>query len=119
MQPTTPMPSESRFDVTDLDRRTWPRFPRRIRVLMLPDDCALEEPYGGWILNGSRGGVCLMVHLGAVEEGTVLKLRKPQAAAGTPWVAVRVKSRRQTEEGWELGCEFVRPLLHETAVLFH
>ncbi len=115
----TPVPAETHFEMSDLDRRTWPRFERRIRVLLLPEDSALEEPYGGWIVNGSRGGVCLMVRSSGIEAGTVLHLRQPKSARHSPWVAVRVKYRAPKDDGWELGCEFLRPAIHETAVLFN
>jgi hypothetical protein len=85
---------------------------------LLPEDCALDEPYGGWIVNASRSGVCLLVPSGTIAEGTILQLRRPGAAKQIPWVPVRVKYRCQREGVWELGCEFLRPHIHETAVLF-
>src|SRR5262245_23615450 len=39
------------------ERRACPRSPKNIRVLVLPEDCAVDEPYGGWIIDASRGGV--------------------------------------------------------------
>jgi hypothetical protein len=117
MQPT-PLPSESRFGFNDLDRRNWPRFERRIRVLFLPEDSALDEPYGGWIVNGSRGGVRLALRTPGIEEGAILHLRLPKANGGE-WVPVRVMNRTIREEEWELGCVFLRPVLQETAILFN
>src|SRR4051812_16333483 len=88
MQPTTPLPGETCCELSDMDRRSWPRFDRRVRVLMMPEDCALDEPYGGWIVNGSRGGVRLHLLTRDIEEGTVLHLRRPQSERHVPWVAV-------------------------------
>jgi hypothetical protein len=115
MQPT-PLPSDDRL-LDAVDRRAWPRFQRQIRILLLPDDCALEEPYGAWIVNGSRGGVRLRMKEG-IPEGTILYLRTSKATAAVPWISVRVKNLRRREDGYELGCEFVRPVLNETAALF-
>lgn len=116
MQPT-PLPNETRFAY--IDRRAWPRFERRIRVLFMPEDCALDEPYGGWIVNGSRGGIRLMLQTPGIEEGTVLQLRLPKSRGEDHWVPVKVMNRIIRDGEYELGCEFLRPVLHETAVLFN
>jgi hypothetical protein len=115
----TPLPGETHFEINDLERRAWPRFQRRIRVLFLPDDCALDEPYGGWIVNGSRGGVRLVLQTAGIAEGTVLSLRLPKSHGDSPWIPVRVLNLTMKEGEYELGCEFLRPVLQETAVLFH
>jgi hypothetical protein len=116
--PTTPIPSETHFEMTDLDRRAWPRFARRVRVLLLPEDSAIEEPFGAWIINGSRGGVRLVMTT-PIEEGTVLHLCTLQSLRGETWVPVRVMNRCERDGAWEMGCEFLRPVLQETAVLFN
>jgi hypothetical protein len=104
--------------MSELERRAWPRFARRVRVLLMPEDCALEEPYGAWIVNGSRGGVRLVMRT-AIEEGTILQLRTLNAEHGQPWVSVRVRNSVEKEGTWEMGCEFLRPVMQETAVLFN
>ena len=116
MQPT-PLPSETRFSY--VDRRAWPRFQRRIRVLFLPEDFALDEPYGGWIVNGSRGGIRLILQTPGIEEGTVLQLRLPKSQEPEKWVSVKVMNRTLRDGEYELGCEFLHPVLKETAVLFN
>jgi len=115
----TPLPGETHCELRDMDRRSWPRFPRRIRVLFLPEDCALDEPYGGWIVNGSRSGVRLLLGATGIEEGTILYLRLPKSPDAADWVPVRVRNRIYKDGVWELGCEFLRPVLQETAVLFN
>ena len=90
------------------ERRAWPRRAQKVRVLFLPDDCALEEPYAAWIVDCSRGGVRLVIERLAIDTGTLLRLRSPSAAGDVPWVTVRVKHQRQNENTWEVGCEFVR-----------
>ncbi len=115
MQPT-PLPTDSLFNM--IDRRSWPRFERRVRVLLLADDCALDEPFAGWIVDASRGGVRLCIRGDEIAEGAIIRIRKPVVVAGVPWIGVRVKNRVRKEEAWQLGCEFVRPTLQETATLF-
>lgn len=90
------------------ERRAWPRCLSRVRVLFLPDDCVLDEPYAGWMINCSAGGVRLAVCREVIETGTLLHIRSLSAPAGTSWLSVRVRNRRRTETGWELGCEIVR-----------
>src|SRR5262245_9757519 len=103
---TTPMPVLS-TPRQGRERRAWPRFPRLIRVLLLAEDCALDEPYGGWIIETSRGGVRLRVSGEPFPVGTLLQIRGPFASARVPWTGVRVKHLRHAGSHWELGCEFI------------
>ena len=54
------------------ERRAWPRSPRQIRVLLLAEDCALDEPYGGCIVDTSRGGVRLRIPGESFPVGTLI-----------------------------------------------
>jgi hypothetical protein len=84
-----------------------------MRVLLLLEDSVIDEPFGGWILDSSPGGVRLAVRDDEIPEGTELQIRSPSASRGMPWVTVRVKHRRRGDGEWELGCEFVRPSLND------
>ena len=101
----TPMPAPAARDTRE--RRAWPRSPRQIRVLLLSDDCALDEPYGAWIVDTSRGGVRIRMPGFGFPVGALLFLRGPFASARVRWTAVRVKHCRQIDGDCEMGCEFV------------
>ena len=90
------------------ERRAWPRARKSIRVLLLPDDSALDEPFGGTILDTSRGGVRLAVQFDQISVGALVGIRHPFAPANVPWTWVRVRNRRLRNDSWELGCEFVQ-----------
>lgn len=89
------------------ERRAWPRTTKEVRVLLLPDDSALEEPFGAWVIDSSRGGVRLRVPRHLFPVGTVLQIRTPFASGRVPWTNLRVRNLRRAEGGWEVGCEFV------------
>ena len=90
------------------ERRAWPRAHKSIRVLLLPDDSALDEPFGGTILDMSRGGVRLAVQFDQISVGAMVGIRHPFAPGNVPWTWVRVRNCRFKTDGWELGCEFVQ-----------
>jgi hypothetical protein len=61
----------------------------------------------GYVLDRSTGGMCLRVEK-ALDAGVQLHVRPANAPPITPWIEIEVKSARQTTDGWELGCQFVR-----------
>jgi hypothetical protein len=65
------------------------------------------KPVPGWVINRSTGGIGVIL-CEPVEEGVILSIRAANAPAGTPWYQVEVKSCRQGERDWELGCQWVR-----------
>jgi hypothetical protein len=65
------------------------------------------EPVPALVINRSTGGIGLVL-AEAVAKGTILSVRTVNAPAGTPWYQVEVKSCRQAEGDWELGCQWVR-----------
>lgn len=83
-------------------------MPQNERVLLLTDDCVLEEPYRGLILDSSRGGMRLCIPSQEIPEGSFLRIRHPKAWEGVPWLPVRVINRRMVNGAWELGCQLVR-----------
>jgi hypothetical protein len=80
----------------------------------MPEDCALEEPYGGWVIDTSRGGVRIRLPHELVPVGTILYIRSPFASRKVPWTVVRVKNLRRTDECFELGCEFLEQKTGDT-----
>jgi hypothetical protein len=106
MESTTPMPA-SLLPRDFPERRAWPRRAQHMRVLVMPEDCALEEPYGAWLIDSSRGGVRLVIAHEAIAAGTLLRIRAVAARAAVRWLTVRVKRCRQCAMDWELGRELV------------
>jgi hypothetical protein len=113
--PAAPAPEE-----TDLDPQTDPfvygslsekRSAARRRggiiEVLLSDEKAQAEPWHGHVVDRSVGGLCLETKKRTVA-GTVLTLRTVVSPPGTPWLEVKVRSCRQTRDGYLLGCQFVR-----------
>lgn len=100
------------------ERRAAPRKRRGIRVLFLSNDSALDEPFGGTLLDASPGGVRLAIRLADIPQDAVLLVRPPAAPAGTPWMPVRVRNLRLFQDQWELGCQFTDALPTKMLTLF-
>jgi hypothetical protein len=109
----TPMPATTPARYSR-ERRLWPRSPKNIRVLLLSEDSALDEPFGAWIIDTSRGGVRLRVPHELFPVGSLLHIRNPFASARVPWTALRVCHIRRAGDQWEVGCEFVDAATSDT-----
>ena len=86
-------------------RRQTPRgrgAPSRILIL---DKNGPKEPYSGWVVNRSIGGLCVNL-VQPVEEGSILSVRPANDPQDDVWYEVLVKYCRVTESGWEFGCVF-------------
>jgi hypothetical protein len=86
-------------------------------VILLSEDSALDEPFGGWIIDSSRGGVRLRVPRERFSVGTLLRLRGPFASPRVPWTVVCVRNCCHAGDFWEIGCEFIRAADCETTRL--
>jgi hypothetical protein len=98
------------------ERRASPRR-RKQRMVLVANADGAQDPYRGWVMDRSLGGLCLSVDH-PIEPGTVLRVRPSSAPARTPWVEVKVKHCNQKEATWELGCEFVRTPSCDVLLLF-
>jgi hypothetical protein len=78
--------------------------PVEVWVRLPPDELSQQH---GYVLDRSVGGLCLLLE-NSFPNDTVLHVRPANAPPITPWVAVTVRSSRQTREGWQLGCQFIR-----------
>lgn len=86
-------------------RKAFRRGGQAVGVLYaLPD--RKKEPFQGWVVNRSVGGLCLSVHQ-EFEPGTILAVLPAEAPPMTPWVEVEVRCR-PVEDQLELGCKFVK-----------
>ena len=66
-----------------------------------------ETPRIGWVYDRSVGGLGL-VTAEEFPDDTELAVRPTNAPEIVPWVDVLVRSCRETPEGFELGCKFVK-----------
>lgn len=76
-----------------------------------------SEPVRSWVVDRSMGGLCLLME-NPGEVGTMLNVLACHAPKGTPWTKVEVKTNRQEEDGWELGCQFERTPSWSILLLF-
>jgi hypothetical protein len=70
-----------------------------------------------WVVDRSLGGICLKTDQ-AVEAGTTLNVRPCAASHLAPWVEVEVKYCEQEEDGWRVGCRFLRTPPWGVLILF-
>lgn len=90
------------------ERRSSPRSPKPLRVL-ISDPCdALDDPFPATIQDRSQGGVCLSVGGQEIEEGTILTIHPLETGHGT-YFEVQVRNRRKRDAAVELGCKFISP----------
>jgi hypothetical protein len=99
------------------ERRAHPRQRKVVRVLIADPADALEEPFPGWIVDRSPGGVCVSSNRSDVEEGNILKVQPISGCEGGPWVEIVVKNRRWKRSRVELGCVFRQLREWEQALL--
>ena len=74
-------------------------------MIMILDGKGPNEPFSGWVINRSIGGLCVSV-VQPIAEGAVLKVRPAKDMMDDVWCEVLVKYCRATDTGWEMGCEF-------------
>jgi hypothetical protein len=75
-----------------------------------------EAHEGAWVVDRSSGGLCLSLDK-SLEVGTVLRIRPTKAPLTAPWIEIQVKSCRQEQSNWELGCQFVTMPGYNTLLL--
>jgi hypothetical protein len=97
-------------------RRALRRRGKTVRVLVSNAD-AKEEPWEGWVIDRSVGGLCISLNR-AIDSETVLSVRAADAPDTIPWVQITVRSCRQEKKYWELGCQFVRTPPWNVMLLF-
>jgi hypothetical protein len=66
-----------------------------------------SAPFKGYVIDRCVGGLGLYVD-GAFPPDQRLTVRPTHAPSMTPWVELIVKSCRQSDVGYELGCQFVK-----------
>jgi hypothetical protein len=112
-----PSSSPGASSSTDGDeRRSWPRRKRAIQVVV-QDAGGEGDPFPAWVMDRSVGGLGLSIDQ-PVEEGTILRVRRPSSPPQIPWVEIEVKSVRIKETTWEIGCQFSRSLTFDALMQF-
>lgn len=90
------------------DKRRAARRKGSLVPVLIADAASKANPASGVVTDRSIGGVCLGVDNPA-SEGAILNIRPAHAPPLIPWTQVEVRSCRQLDDGWELGCQFLRP----------
>jgi hypothetical protein len=89
------------------EKRSAARRKGGIIEVLLSDEQAKAEPWSGYVVDRSLGGLCLLVKKWT-QPGTIVTMRPVEAPPGVPWIEAKVRSCRQASDGWLLGCQFVR-----------
>jgi hypothetical protein len=89
------------------ERRAAVRREGTMVPIVLADADGGGEPVPGWVVDRSVGGLCLRLNT-SVLPGTRVSVRPRDASTMMPWTQVEVKSCRQQDGAWEVGCQFVR-----------
>ncbi len=88
------------------DRRSDPRRKGNAVEVDLCDPRGRIDPFLGFVLDRSRGGIGLIVPF-EVPIGTVLNVR-PRVNQNPHAIPIEVRSCRPNREGFQLGCQFVQ-----------
>jgi hypothetical protein len=100
------------------ERRACPRFRQHVRVVIVDPSDVLDQPYAGWIVDRSKGGIRLSLSCSEIPVGSLLIVQPAASTARLPCPAVRVKNRRRKEDRIELGCEFVADVPREETLFW-
>jgi hypothetical protein len=88
-------------------RRYDRREGRAVKVALARPDLS-EEMGEAYVVDRSPGGVRLSVRL-ALPTGTHVNIRPCEVSEALPWMLVEVRYCRHTNEGWEVGCAYLKP----------
>jgi hypothetical protein len=116
VEPNSSSASSSSSSSEGDERRSWPRRKRAIQIIV-QDAAGAGDPFPAWVMDRSVGGLGLSIDQ-PVEEGTILRVRRPGSTKDVPWVEVEVKSVRIKETTWEIGCQFTRSLTFDALMQF-
>jgi hypothetical protein len=89
------------------DRRSDARRRGNLIPVLLSDAKGGADPFEGWVLDRSPGGLGLLVDE-EVAVGAVLTVRPAKSPAKFRWLRVEVKSCRPHQTSWNLGCKFLQ-----------
>lgn len=70
-------------------------------------DAKLDAVEPAWVADRSTGGLGLYMER-TMEPGIMLYVRPWEGLDSIPWVQVTVRSCQAEEDGWKVGCQFVK-----------
>jgi hypothetical protein len=76
-----------------------------------------DRPVRAWVLDRSMGGLCLQSSM-EIPAGTRVHVLPVNATSMTPWIEIEVRSCRSVQDGFELGCQFVKTPSWSILLLF-
>jgi hypothetical protein len=88
------------------NRKAFRRQGNPVEVLVVNQQ-SQAAPFKGYVIDRSVGGLGLLLE-GPIESGTLLTVRPVNAPHIAPWVEIVVRSSRESNPGWEIGCQFVK-----------
>jgi len=97
-------------------RRAHRRGGNPVEVLLAPEQ-STTPAWRGWVVDRSVGGLCLCVPE-EFAQGTLLRALPVNAPTIAPWTELEVRSCRSSNDGYELGCQFVRQPPWSVLLLF-
>ncbi|OAI55116.1 hypothetical protein AYO44_02970 [Planctomycetaceae bacterium SCGC AG-212-F19] len=74
--------------------------------VLLSNDGATIEPFQGWVLDRSTGGLRILVDQ-PVGVGTVLSVRPSKTHGSFPWIQIKVRSCKPERTSYAIGVQFV------------
>ena len=102
------LPQDDRQEVaapTVKELRTAPRRKGNPVSVLLADFSAATEPFQGWVLDRSGGGLGILLDE-AIPIDTVLSIRPVKSSPGFPWMEVKVCSCQPERGGFRVGLQF-------------
>ncbi|MBY0528192.1 MAG: PilZ domain-containing protein [Gemmataceae bacterium] len=115
-RPTMPANDPFRYGSATERRESYRRKGARVRV-ELADAEGGNELGSAWVVDRSAGGLCLLSTT-ELPAGVIFSVRPVHAPNGTPWARAEVKSCREADGEWEIGCKFVRQPSWSMMLLF-
>jgi len=95
-------------------RRTFRRGGARSALDVL---CPVSGLRSGWVADRSVLGLALVLNA-PVPPGALVRVRPRGVAAVVPWVEVEVRHCQRSDDGWRVGCRFLRPPPYPVLMLF-
>src|SRR5262245_4928243 len=87
------------------ERRSSLRRSGKLVHVYVTDADAKAKPFEAWVADRSMGGLCLTSYT-PFRAGDRLRVMVENAPPGTPWVEIEVKSIRDEDGRYEIGCQF-------------
>jgi len=111
------MPPEPFAFGTTLEQRGAHRRKGNPIGVQITDAEAKGEPFDAVVVNRSAGGLCLETDR-PIDATTIVSIRVINAPVTVPWIEVQIRSCRQEDSTWLLGCQFVKPPPWSIMLLF-